>query len=293
MALVYRADLARNLTAVEVDGNFRDLDERVDDLEDSRPQPDNFASVAAVGTQLTFYLQSGAALGSVTLPTLMWRWRGEWLPFTIYAALDTFSVSGQGIFLTPLDHTSAATFDPAATTGSPAAAIYKQLIGVGTNAVLDDISDVDVAGAAANAMLVAVSSGSPAVITWEDRTPAQVTALLDTFAGDAGAGGAKGLAPAPAAGDAAAGKVLGASGNYVGPATLPATRAGDATLVAGTVTIANTTVTANTRIMLSRKTAGGTLGNLTYTISAGVSFTINSSSGADTSTVSYMLVEVF
>lgn len=285
MALVYRADLARNLTATEVDGNFRELDERVDDLEDSRPQPDNIASVATAGTQLTFYLQSGTSIGTVTLPTLAWRARGEWLPFTIYAALDVFSVAGEGLFLTLIDHTSAATFDAEATTGSPATAIYQQLIGIGTNAVLDDISDVDVTGAGANAMLVAVATGSPAVITWEDRTPAQVTALLNTFSGDAGAGGAKGIVLAPAAGDAAANKFLHASGGW------EVLHAADATLVAGTVTVANTTVTANTKVLLSRKTIGGTTGDLSYTVSAGVGFTINSSSATDTSTVSYMLAE--
>lgn len=69
-------------------------------------------------------------------------------------------------------------------------------------------------------------------------------------------------------------------------------RAGNATLVGGTVTVSNTTVTANTVVILTRKTAGGTLGNLTYTLSAGTSFTINSDSGTDTSVVSYMLIEV-
>lgn len=38
---------------------------------------------------------------------------------------------------------------------------------------------------------------------------------VDSMVGDSGAGGAKGLVPAPAAGDAAAGKVLGASGTWV------------------------------------------------------------------------------
>lgn len=69
-------------------------------------------------------------------------------------------------------------------------------------------------------------------------------------------------------------------------------RAGDATLVGGTVTVTNTTVTANTKVLLSRKTIGGTVGNLSYTLSAGASFTINSSSGTDTSTITFMLVEL-
>lgn len=69
-------------------------------------------------------------------------------------------------------------------------------------------------------------------------------------------------------------------------------RAGNATLVGGTITVANTTVTANTLVNLTRKTAGGTVGNITYTLSAGVSFTITSDSGTDTSTYTYLLTEL-
>lgn len=70
-------------------------------------------------------------------------------------------------------------------------------------------------------------------------------------------------------------------------------RAGNAVLVGGTVTVANTTVTANTVVILTRKTAGGTPGtSFTYTLSAGASFTITSNNALDTSTVSYLLIEV-
>lgn len=70
-------------------------------------------------------------------------------------------------------------------------------------------------------------------------------------------------------------------------------RAGNATLVAGTVTVANTTTTANTVIQLTRKTSGGTIGMaVTYTLSAGASFTISSDSALDTSTYSFLMIEV-
>ncbi len=68
-------------------------------------------------------------------------------------------------------------------------------------------------------------------------------------------------------------------------------RIGNAVLVGGTVAVANTSVTTGTYVFLSRKTIGGVAGNLTYTLSAGVSFTINSDNIADTSTVTYLLVE--
>lgn len=70
-------------------------------------------------------------------------------------------------------------------------------------------------------------------------------------------------------------------------------RAGNATLVAGAVTVSNTSVTANTVVILTRKISSGTIGMApTYTVSAGVSFTITSDNALDTSTFSYFLIEV-
>jgi hypothetical protein len=53
---------------------------------------------------------------------------------------------------------------------------------------------------------------------------------------------------------------------------------GSSVLTAGTVTIANTNIAAGDRIFLSRTAANAsvTLGELTYTISAGASFTVTS-----------------
>jgi hypothetical protein len=64
-----------------------------------------------------------------------------------------------------------------------------------------------------------------------------------------------------------------------------------AVLVAGTKAVSLTSITANAKIFLNRSTTGGTVGHLSYTISAGVGFTINSSSATDTSTVVYIVVE--
>lgn len=70
-------------------------------------------------------------------------------------------------------------------------------------------------------------------------------------------------------------------------------RAGNAVLVGGMVTVSSTTVTANTLVLLTRKTSGGTIGtSITYTLSAGNSFTITSDNILDTSTFTYMLVEL-
>ena len=68
-------------------------------------------------------------------------------------------------------------------------------------------------------------------------------------------------------------------------------RVGETTLIMGTKTITDASVTASTKIFLSRQAVGGVAGNLSYTRNAGVGFTINSDNIADTSVVDYLLIE--
>jgi hypothetical protein len=69
------------------------------------------------------------------------------------------------------------------------------------------------------------------------------------------------------------------------------TRLGEANLAAGAITVLNTTVNVQSKIFLTRKTAGGATGELTYTITPGASFTINSTSATDNSTVAYHIID--
>jgi hypothetical protein len=85
---------------------------------------------------------------------------------------------------------------------------------------------------------------------------------------------------------------LGTAGGGVAVKEGTDARMGVATLVGGTVTVANESVTADTRIFLTAQNTGGTPGALRVSARvAGTSFTITSSSGADTSTVAWLLVE--
>jgi hypothetical protein len=59
---------------------------------------------------------------------------------------------------------------------------------------------------------VGAGTGDP-----QDLNGTQATAILDNVVGDTGTGGTKGLVPAPAAGDAAAGKFLKADGTFAVP----------------------------------------------------------------------------
>lgn len=76
-----------------------------------------------------------------------------------------------------------------------------------TNAKLANMAQSTIKGRAAGA-----GTGDPT-----DLSATQATAILNAMVGDSGAGGTKGLAPAPAAGDAAAGKFLSAGGGYTVP----------------------------------------------------------------------------
>jgi hypothetical protein len=88
--------------------------------------------------------------------------------------------------------------------GSVAATIANDAV---TNAKAANMAEARIKGRAAGA-----GTGDPT-----DLTGTQATAILDAMVGDSGSGGTKGLAPAPAAGDAAAGKFLKADGTWAAP----------------------------------------------------------------------------
>ena len=67
--------------------------------------------------------------------------------------------------------------------------------------------------------------------------------------------------------------------------------AGTATLSIGTVTVTAPAVTADSLIFITRRTAGGTTGDLRLgAITSGVGFVINSSSALDSSTVNWVVI---
>lgn len=71
----------------------------------------------------------------------------------------------------------------------------------------------------------------------------------------------------------------------------PSLYVGSATLVGGSVVVPSFVTTANSKIMVNLKTSGGTEGFLYISASTpGTSFTIGSTSGTDTSVVSYFII---
>lgn len=86
--------------------------------------------------------------------------------------------------------------------------------------------------------------------------------------------------------------VLGTAGNQLQIKQGTNASAGVATLVAGTVTVNNTLVTANSMILPFGQNSSGTHGELTISARvAGTSFTITSSSATDTRSVAWLIIE--
>lgn len=93
-------------------------------------------------------------------------------------------------------------------------------------------------------------------------------------------------------GNTAAAVRLGTAGGGLAITEGTNARLGVATLVAGTVTVANTSVTANSRVFLTAQTTGAAPGALRISARvAATSFTITSTSATDTSSVAWLLVE--
>lgn len=124
-----------------------------------------------------------------------------------------------------------------------------------TNAKLANMAQATIKGRASGA-----GTGDPT-----DLTGTQATAILDAVVGDSGSGGTKGLVPAPAAGDAAAGKFLKADGTFDVPsvavnvldykASVRAATTANITL-SGTQTIDGVSVIAGERVLVKNQSTG-------------------------------------
>ena len=86
--------------------------------------------------------------------------------------------------------------------------------------------------------------------------------------------------------------LMGVKGNCfvkVVPSAVETSPSGSAVLVAGTITVAYPSLTATDKVLVAVTTPGGTRGYLSVAKSAGVGFTINSSSNTETSTVDWVI----
>ena len=140
---------------------------------------------------------SVTALQKITSNIQFLAWSpGPGYQFIDYISLPTFNTTDKGLV-------------PAATSGSSSSLFLASdgtWIKIGTNAIANQAADTVLANNTG-------STGAVSAVTIADITP-----KLNTLIGDTGSGGTKGLVPAPASGDASAGKFLKADGTWAVPA---------------------------------------------------------------------------
>lgn len=98
------------LTAPQVDDNFWDHEERIQNLENNPPVAVSVSNITISGSVLTFHMSNGDTY-DVTAPTATFHWRGDFLPGTAYVPLDEVRVGGVGRVLVLIAHTSVDPFD--------------------------------------------------------------------------------------------------------------------------------------------------------------------------------------
>ena len=106
--------LGRNLTPAEVDGNFWDHEQRIDDIEDNPPAAIGISNITSNGSQFIVYLENGTSFGPFDLPVAAFRSRGEWAAVTAYFINDIVIASGSGVYRVVTNHTSAGSFSATA-----------------------------------------------------------------------------------------------------------------------------------------------------------------------------------
>lgn len=121
----------------------------------------------------------------------------------LIAIADNASTTTFAANWTQLDATDAVTSVDGSTGAVDLSSTYQPLD--------SDLTTIAGLTATSNNFIASVSSA------WASVTPTDATALLDAMVGDSGAGGTKGLVPAPATGDATAGKYLKADGTWATP----------------------------------------------------------------------------
>lgn len=127
---------------------------------------------------------------------------------------------------------------PAGGGGGGSVTLTGDVTGSGTGSFATTIANNAVTNAKAGQMAANTLKGNNTGSTANsaDLTATQATAMLNPLVGDSGSGGTKGLSPAPASGDAAAGKFLKADGTWAVP---PGSGGGSGTVTSASVVTAN------------------------------------------------------
>lgn len=110
MTLIYRSEKGSPLSIEEVDGNFKNLDERLSHLEKNE-DPTDPQKFFWIQTQEIVSIQNekGKEIGSFQLQPTPFHPKGPWKPLQDYFSFDLVSFPGQ-VFCCLKNHTSGESF---------------------------------------------------------------------------------------------------------------------------------------------------------------------------------------
>lgn len=114
-----------NLTPAEVDANFYDLQQRIDNALNGIAPATGISDISYSNGTVTFELTDATTRGPFELPVAVFNWRGRFAPSTDYAEMDMLFHPATGGYLVLQDHTSASSFDPDRTIGG--VPVYRRL----------------------------------------------------------------------------------------------------------------------------------------------------------------------
>lgn len=103
--------IGADLSASQIDQNFYDLAVAI--LNTAQIEPNQITNIVVNGNQMTIVMEDATEFGPFTLPTATFKFRGEWLPSTLYTANDLFTKSNS-LYFVNITHTSDVTFNAGA-----------------------------------------------------------------------------------------------------------------------------------------------------------------------------------
>lgn len=109
MTMTFRDIKGSNLTADEVDANFRDVIAQIAAVTTTAGV--GVSNITVTGTQMTVFLSDATTLGPFTLPVARLRFNGTWTAGDTYFENDLLRVPNVGLVLVLQDHVADTTFD--------------------------------------------------------------------------------------------------------------------------------------------------------------------------------------
>lgn len=98
-----------NLSAVEVDANFYELLQAVEEVQANAPAGVGIENITATGALLTIHLTDGTSK-TLTVPVVRLTWRGLWAAGQAYAVNDVVRAAGWGVYIVKTAHVAAGSF---------------------------------------------------------------------------------------------------------------------------------------------------------------------------------------